>query len=398
MDVVEAGREREPLARGWLLAGAAVLLVLAAAGTARTLGEPGRRALARARPRPTVSVPPLETVPVHREGVGNLTAARGAIAAPAIDPADAPDLLLADQYHVLRVHTANDATRTLLRAPEGMGRNGFVPLRDGFATMIVPESDAPIDPVLHVRHGTRTTNVALRGPARVAPGATDTELWVAYDGGQTVQRYDAMGRPAGPRIALPRGTTLVRGTVAGLLLGPVDDSVRLRVWDPATRRFVRDLPPKGYQVAAGRRMLVWSTYCGKPACPVRVTDLATGAVRAVPVPPGEHEEVNGRLNPDETAIAYVWAPPDGGSDGAVYVSRFGDSRPRRVVDESGSIAALSWATDEQLVLVQGLAEQLEEQLVVFAWDRSRGLRQAGVYAIGFAWEIDARPRSDRGSA
>ncbi len=167
---------------------------------------------------------------------------------------------------------------------------------------------------------TGKTHVLGKAPA-FAPSAARGDVWLEYGSYQTsasavrVRSVPVAGGPRGPPITLPKGTQLVAGTDAGLLLEPRSSIVGgpFWLWNPGTAPL--PLPhsssAEGFDVSP--RLAAYGTECANPstarssvyagnfafyACrTLRVFDIGTGRLRSFAAPRGTRG----------------WAPPHGGN-------------------------------------------------------------------------------------
>jgi hypothetical protein len=178
-----------------------------------------------------------------------------------------------------------------------------------------------------INNAVRATD-ALTGKTRVlgtalafAPSAAPGDVWLEYGADQsgavavTVRSVPVAGGPPGPAITLPRGTRLIAGTDAGLLLEPRSGEVAgpFWLWTPGTmpKRVPYSSSAEGFDVT--RRLVAYGTDCANPstaqnsvyapnfafyACrTLRVLDIGTGRLRSFPAPRGTRG----------------WAPTHGGN-------------------------------------------------------------------------------------
>ncbi|HEX5598106.1 MAG TPA: hypothetical protein VFX61_19140, partial [Micromonosporaceae bacterium] len=111
--------------------------------------------------------------------------------------------------------------------------------------------------------------------------------------GHTVRRHRLDGRPVGPAFRLPPGRGLIRGTVAGLLLGR-DDGLR-EIWDPATGTVHHEFSQYG---AVGPDLLSYNDHDA-----VVVVDLRTGGSKRVALPDGAGNVHESSLSRDGRYLA-----------------------------------------------------------------------------------------------
>ena len=209
-------------------------------------------------------------------------------------------------------------------------------LRTGRATQAAPAVDpGEYRPIIAVGHWivyvkditVRAAN-ALTGTTHVlgkalafAPSAARGDVWLEDGADQptatavTVRSVPVAGGPRGPPITLPRGTRLVAGTDAGLLLEPRGGEVGgpFWLWTPGTAP--RPLPysssAEGFDVTP--RLVAYGSDCANPATAqnlpyggnfayyacrsLRVFDVGTGRLRSFAAPRGTRG----------------WAPTHGGN-------------------------------------------------------------------------------------
>ena len=217
---------------------------------------------------------------------------------------------------------------TVLMWPAGQGQDGTVALdnlrtgqRGQAATVADPGENQPVMLVsgwiVHAGSSSVRATSVRTGKTRVlgstlafAPSATPGDLWLEYGyygagtAAVTVRSVPvASGRP-GPPVTLPRGTQLVAGTGAGLLLERHFAGTRgpLWLWTPGTAP--RELPgsstAEGFAVS--QKLIAYGSGCadfstspdlsyegdfGYSACRIlRVFDTGTGRLRSFAAPPG----------------------------------------------------------------------------------------------------------------
>jgi hypothetical protein len=157
----------------------------------------------------------------------------------------------------------------------------------------------------------RTGKTHVLGKALAfAPSAARGDVWLEYGSYRssvaavTVRSVPLAGGPAGPLITLPRGTQLVAGTDAGMLLEPRGGEVGgpFWLWTPGTapRPLPHSSSAEGFDVT--HRLVAYGTGCANPstaqnsvyagnfvyyACrTLRVFDVGTGRLRSFPAPGG----------------------------------------------------------------------------------------------------------------
>ena len=124
-----------------------------------------------------------------------------------------------------------------------------------------------------------------------APAAAPGVLWlVSYRLGAdmstaagTAQEVSVTGAAIGPRLRLPTGYVIERGTRAGLLLVQEQASsgtFRYELWDPGTQRVTRSFVDV---IAASPTQIAWMPACAG-GCLVHVLDLPGGRTGEIPLP------------------------------------------------------------------------------------------------------------------
>lgn len=166
----------------------------------------------------------------------------------------------------------------------------------------------------------RTGRTRVLGKALAfAPSAARGDVWLEYSSYQhsavTVRSVPVAGGRPGQPITLPRGTQLIAGTDAGLLLEPRSGEVGgpFWLWTPGSvpERLPYSSSAEGFDVT--RRLVAYGTGCANPstsqnsvyapnfafyACrTLRVLDMGTGRLRSFPAPRGTRG----------------WAPTHGGN-------------------------------------------------------------------------------------
>jgi hypothetical protein len=177
-------------------------------------------------------------------------------------------------------------------------------------------------PVYFLSDGARAVSRIGQADA-VAPAATAAVVWLtSYPPGAdpgnaaaTAQEVNVTGAPIGPRLTLPAGYLVVRGTVHGLLLAPVRPRANLaadRLWDPAAPRGGREFAGV---IAASSRQIAWAQQC-TPRCELQVLDLATGRTARVALPAGS-SAAGGQFSPDGSLLALQVSSGPGGDGGGM---------------------------------------------------------------------------------
>lgn len=383
MDVVETGRERPPVSRRWLLAGGAALLALAAVGTLRAVDA---KPVARRTPSPSPSfvVPPLQTVDPDElsSPPGNGSSIQ------AFDRYEWEDLrlLLVSEAAVQLAPFGDGGLEPIVSPGDGYVVRSTARVRGGVAALLQPaEFDENGTSHLVVSTGAFQARYPLPGMQRVVQGADDGEFWTVDWLGAHAQRRDADGRPAGKPVRLPAQAELLRGLDGGLMLMTLNRmEPGIAVWDPARRRYHRKIADAAGVVATTSRTVAWATLCEEQPCPIRVTDVRTGAVRTVAVPDDGGYVDGAALDPKGTTLAYRWTSPGGTSD--VYAVDAGSDVLQSVATEVRGYVLLDWA-DHRLVV----AEVLDIQTATFVWVPEGGLLGGPVYATSESTALYAAP-------
>lgn len=157
----------------------------------------------------------------------------------------------------------------------------------------------------------------------VAPAAAPGAVWLTSylpgaDPGTssaTARQVTSTGAQAGPRLTLPAGYLIVRGTVRGLLLAPLRPRANLaadRLWNPGAPQAGREFPGV---IAAGPGEVAWGQQC-TPRCRLKVLSLATGATTRVTLPEGS-SAAGGAFSPDGRLLALQVSSGPGGNGGGL---------------------------------------------------------------------------------
>jgi hypothetical protein len=117
------------------------------------------------------------------------------------------------------------------------------------------------------------------------------------------QEISVTGATLGPRLRLPAGYVIDRGTRAGLLLVQEvqsSSSVGYELWDPGARRVTRSFVNL---IAATPAEIAWMPSC-TAGCQVHVLDLPGGRVQEISLP-GRSESYQGAFSPDGQLLALL---------------------------------------------------------------------------------------------
>ena len=305
--------------------------------------------------------------------------------------------------HVARPHVPGpipaSVDSTVLMWPVGPGQDGTIYLDNlrtghlGWATPVVdPGEYQPIAQVdgkiiYVVTRGVLATDAAT-GSTRMlgravyfAPSGQPGHVWLRYDvfARREVVRLVPVGagRPGSP-ITLPRGTQLIAGTDAGLLLAAGNG---LELWSPGSAR--RSLPhseaAQGFTVSP--QLVAYDTGCANPgtspdlsyggnfgyyACrTLRVFNVLTGKLRSFAAPPGTKGWVPGRgfdwslsaISPSGALIAAkAVIPPEGQGITLEFVLHLsGRDRRATLVPSSAAflLSATAWSVGSSWLFYQG---------------------------------------------
>jgi hypothetical protein len=230
-------------------------------------------------------------------------------------PRDASVWLLLGGHRPAWLSVATGRTEPIRGLPRSGNGYQLIRIAGGWAAQPFPADNAscancaprPL-PVYYVADRSR---VASRiGAAGVtAPAATPGALWlVSYRRGADMstaagnaQQVSVTGATLGPRLRLPAGYVIDRGTRAGLLLvqeragsGPVG----YELWDPGTRRVTRSFVNL---IAASPAEIAWMPGC-TAGCRVNVLDLPGGRVEEISLP-GRSKSYQGAFSPDGRLLA-----------------------------------------------------------------------------------------------
>ncbi|HWN60214.1 MAG TPA: hypothetical protein VNO25_06040 [Streptosporangiaceae bacterium] len=317
-DILNFGRDREPRwrSRWWL--------VVAAAGIAVALTA------AFLWPRPGLRQHGAQSRP---SAAGSSPAALGELGSPVAAPSPLPS----EPARMTGQPLPRDASLSLLLGGQepawlsvATGRTepirGLPPVASyqltaiagGWAAQPFPAGDAGCDtcapgplPVYYVADGARAAS-RIGAADYTAPAATPGALWlVSYRRGADMstaagdaQEISVTGAKLGPRIRLPAGYVIDRGTRAGLLLVQEQQQgsspLRYELWDPGTRRVTRSFVNL---IAASPAEIAWMPDCAG-SCRVHVLDLSGGRVQEISLP-GRSKSYQGAFSPDGQLLALL---------------------------------------------------------------------------------------------
>ena len=217
---------------------------------------------------------------------------------------------------------------TVLMWPAGQGQDGIIGLdnlrtgqRGQAAPVVDPGENQPImlisGWIVYVSDNSVQAANAATGKTRLlgrtlafAASAAPGDAWLEYGYYEpstravTVRSVPVAGGRAGPPITLPRGTQLIAGTDAGLLLEPRFGEVRgpFWLWTPGTAPKALPYSSSAEGFAVSPRLVAYGSNCANPstaqnlsyggnfgyyACrTLRVFDVVTGTLRSFTAPPG----------------------------------------------------------------------------------------------------------------
>jgi hypothetical protein len=256
-------------------------------------------------------------------------------------------------------------------------------------------------------HGTTAMPADLRGAPRVlgatqffAPSAVPGHIWLIgrAPGPQRVRLVPVAGGPHSPAITLPRGTWLVAGTDAGLLLQRGHGS--LEMWRPGRVPVLLPHRANWYDgFAATPRIVAYGTGCrwarttaapaGRVCRTLRVFDVVTGRVVSFPAPVGAAGWV-----PDDPMAPADAAAPNGARIAAYAVSASRPGRARlfvlHITDRQGTASRVpasatglpmptAWSADGPWLFYQGPGGRL------WAYQAATGAaRESAVPCCGYS--------------
>lgn len=306
------------------------------------------------------------------------------------------------------------AGTTVLMWPGGPGQDGTIDLdnlRTGKLGQAVPVVDPGVNqPIMLVsgwivyvmNTGVRATEV-VTGKTRVlgetlafAPSAAPGDVWLEYGyygpgtAAVTVRSVPvADGRP-GPPVTLPRGTQLVAGTDAGLLLEPRFGEVRgpFWLWTPGAARKALPYSSSAEGFAVSPRLVAYGSNCANPstaqnlsyganfgyyACrTLRVLDVVTGRLQSFAAPPGTTGwapthggnwawSVSEIAPSGQMMAAQAVVPPDSQGVARVFILHLtGQDTQATAVPSSAAflLSVTAWSPDSSWLFYQGPDQQM----------------------------------------
>jgi hypothetical protein len=315
---------------------------------------------------------------------------------------------------------------TVLMWPAGLGQDGTIDLDNlrtgqrGRATPVVdPGEYQPIMLVsgwiVYVSNNSVWAANAVTGKTRVlgrtlafAPSAAPGDVWLEYGyyepgtAAVTVRSVPVAGGRPGPPITLPRGTQLIAGTDAGLLLEPRFGAVGGPFWLWAPGTAPKSLPysssAEGFAVSS--RLVAYGSNCANPstaqslsyggnfgyyACrTMRVFDVVTGRLRSFAAPPGTTGwapthggnwgwSVSEIAPSGQMMAAEAVVPPDSQGIARVFILHLtGPDAQDTAVPSSAAflLSVTAWSPDSSWLFYQGPGQQMQAYKVTTGQARS----------------------------
>jgi hypothetical protein len=304
---------------------------------------------------------------------------------------------------------------TVLMWPTGPGQDGTIGL-DNLRTGKLGQAAPVVDPgsyqrimlvsgwIVYVMNNSVQATNAVTGKTQVlgttlafAPSAAPGDVWLEdgyYDpsaAAVTVRSVPVTGGRPGPPVTLPRGTQLIAGTDAGLLLGPrLSGQVGgpFWLWTPGTARRALPYSSSAEGFAVSPRLVAYGTDCANPstaqnltnggnfsyyACrTLRVFDVVTGRLRSFAAPPetsgwapihgGNWGWSASEIAPSGQAIAAeAVVPPDSQGIARVFILHLtGRSTQATAVPSSAAflLSVTAWSPDSSWLFYQGPGQQM----------------------------------------
>jgi hypothetical protein len=352
-DILSQGGDRESGPWPRRIAVAAVLVLVAVA----VVHYLPRSSHATARPvRPTATAAPVPVpVPQGVSGDQGVAAEPDGITGQTLSWPAGLRLLAAGQ-RPMWYSPATGQTALIGGLPQRQSGYQFVRAAGGWAVQADPAAQAvcascagPPRPVYFLAdNGQSATPVGLANA--VAPGTAGV-LWLTsyppgadpYTVAGTAREVSIAGRPSGPRVSLPAGYLIERGTDRGLLLAPAARQPGMtadELWDPATRQTGRSFDGV---IAASATQVAWVPPCAA-RCRVQVLNLATDRQETVELPAAS-SVANAAFSPDGSLLAVQLSFSSDSADGALAV------RLELVSLASGRLTAVpqTWVSSSALV-------------------------------------------------
>ncbi len=302
---------------------------------------------------------------------------------------------------------------TVLMWPAGPQQEGAVyldNLRTGKLRQEAPAADpGEYQPIMLVdgeivyvtNNGVRATD-AVTGKTRVlgntlafAASAAPGDVWLEYGSYQasaavvTVRSVPVAGGRPGPAVTLPRGTQLIAGTDAGLLLEPRGEVAGpFWLWTPGTAPKALPYSSSAEGFAVSPHLVAYGGDCVNPstaqnlgyggnfgyyACrTLRVLDVVTGRLRSFAAPPGTAGWVpthggNWTWSASEIApsgqvmAAEAVVPPESQGVARTFVLHLtGGNMQATAVPSSAAflLSVTAWSADSSWLFYQGPGERM----------------------------------------
>jgi hypothetical protein len=235
--------------------------------------------------------------------------------------------------------------------------------------------------------GTTAIAADLTGKPRVlgatqffAPSAAPGRVWLSYSraGANFVRSVPVTGGPPGQAVWLPRGTWLIEGTDAGLLLQR--QSGVLEIWNPGERPITIPYSDWYHGFAANARIIAYGTGCRSVSSDVRVPggifgyeacrmlnvfDVSTGRLDSFRAPHGTAGWVqsgiygiglDNAISPRNTMIAAEAVTSPRAGQARLFVLRLagGHATARTVPSSAAFMTAMTaWSADGSWLFYQG---------------------------------------------
>jgi hypothetical protein len=315
---------------------------------------------------------------------------------------------------------------TVLMWPTGPGQDGTIGLDNlrtgqrGRATAVVdPGNYQPImlvsGRIVYVSDNSVRAASAVTGKTQVlgktlafAPSAVPGDVWLEYGyyepgtAAVTVRSVPVAGGLPGPPITLPRGTQLIAGTDAGLLLEPRFGEVGgpFWLWAPGTAPKALPFSSSAEGFAVSQRLIAYGSNCanastaqslsyggnfGYYACrTLRVFDVVTGRLKSFTAPPGTTGwapahggnwawSVSEIAPSGEMMAAEAVVPPASQGVARVFILHLTgrDTQPVAVPSSAAFLLSVTaWSPDSSWLFYQGPGQQMRAYQVTTGQARS----------------------------
>jgi hypothetical protein len=303
---------------------------------------------------------------------------------------------------------------TVVMWPAGPGQDGTIYL-DNLRTGRRGRAGPVVDPgeyqpvmlaggwIVYVSNNSVWATGAVTGKTQVlgktlafAPSVAPGDVWLEYGyygaspAAVTVRSVSLAGGQRGPLVTLPRGTQLIAGTYAGLLLEPRFGEVGgpFWLWTPGTTPKALPYSSSAEGFAVSPRLVAYGSNCANPstaqslsyganfgyyACrTLRVFDVVTGRLRSFAAPPGTTGWApahggNWAWSASEIApsgqmmAAEAVVPPDTRGIARVFILHLtGRDTQATAVPSSAAflLSVTAWSPDGSWLFYQGPGEQM----------------------------------------